>query len=767
MWGRRHEPGKKAYGGRKSKRDKPLRPPCGSSARVSAPETTPSFDTIELPTPLRDAIRSRGLSAPTAVQSLVADPKHAGRDLLASAQTGSGKTLAFGILISRELLDANGRVARSQSPQALVIAPTRELAVQVRRELEWIFEKTGARVFSVTGGADGREEMKRLKQGCEILVATPGRLVDHVVGRKTVKLDAVKVAVLDEGDEMLRLGFREDLQTILEACPKERRTHLFSATLPAPILAMASKYQRDASRVSATTAVKGGSAHGDIEFVAHLYAPGDREAAVVNVLRRYDAAAAIVFCATRAGAAKLGSALAARGFAATSISGELTQNERTRALAALRSGQAKVLVATDVAARGLDLPDVGLVIHADLPNDATGITHRSGRTGRAGKKGVSVLLASRNEKFAAERLAKQSGMGSRWTPLPTPQEIEAADRDRLVEELKAEAAQAPAGDEGAMVDRVLDAIPVRELVGALLRRTRSSMPPPANVRALHPDVSPDRARSLPPVGSAARRFDSRAPRGAASDFRRPAAAPARPFSPSQPERPAPRTRPSTSASTRMSDDNANEQTPVPRPRVSPSARMSDDNADEQTPLPGSAPRATPSSYPGDRPRAASTRPANTGAVMDRERPRGPKPMTLFRVNVGERQKADPRWIMPMVCRRGGITGSEVGAITVGKRSTIVEVSDRVAERFARAVSHADPKDPNVKFSRVNDGDPDVEEIMSTPRPAPRAAGARPATRGPTRGPAPRSTGSAVRPKPAKSAKPPKAYAQVPEGYDGE
>src|SRR3954470_8607174 len=262
---------------------------------MSAPGT---FEELALPAPLQQAIEARGLTAPTQVQVLVASPENVGRDLLVSSQTGSGKTLAFGFLIAAEIIDEKGKLARQDTPAGLVVAPTRELAVQVTRELAWIFEKTGARVMSVTGGSNARDEMRLLRRGCEILVATPGRLIDHLE-RRNVDLKHLKVAVLDEADEMLDLGFREDLETILKAAPKDRRTHLFSATLPGPILKLASTYQRDAKRI----AVGGGGKqqHQDIEFLAHLFAPGQREAAVVNVLRRHDVGATIVFTKTRAG----------------------------------------------------------------------------------------------------------------------------------------------------------------------------------------------------------------------------------------------------------------------------------------------------------------------------------------------------------------------------------------------------------------------------------------------------------------------------------
>lgn len=616
---------------------------------MSTPPLDDGFDALGLPEPLREAIRTRGLTSPTLVQSRVADPAHEGKDLLVSAQTGSGKTLAFGFLIAREILPLPERAKHGAQPLALVLAPTRELAVQVQKELEWLFQRArGVRVLSATGGTNAREEMVRLKSGCEILVATPGRLCDHLK-RKSVTLGNAKVVVLDEGDEMLRFGFREDLETILNGSPKARRTHLFSATLPPPILKLASTYQIDPVRVSAAT--PGASAqHEDIEYVAHVYGPGEREAAVVNVLRRHDAEAAIVFTETRAGAAKLGADLARRGFAAVTLSGEMTQPERTRALASLREGRAKVLVATDVAARGLDLPDVGLVIHADLPNDASGITHRSGRTGRAGRKGVSVLLASRNERNAAERMMRGAGVKVRWSPLPTKEEIAASDSERLVTELAEEATVAASAAPDAVfaeVDRLLDKIPVRELVAVLLGKVVGQRPAAAPLRAGAAEEAPRR-------GDRDRDRDG-------GRFERPA----RYERPDRAERPDRRPKP-----------DRGDRPSFEGPRREPDAR----------------PRA------------------------DRS-----QPTVMFRVNVGETQNAEPRWLVPLICRRGGIEGRDIGKIRIGARSTLFEVGASLADSFERKVLAPDPKDARILFERVTGEEREYSGPPARERPFPARA----------------------------------------------
>jgi ATP-dependent RNA helicase DeaD len=344
------------------------------------------------------ALTERGYAEPTPVQAAVLQPEAEAKDLIVSAQTGSGKTVAFGLAIGPTLLGDAERFGPAEAPLALIVAPTRELALQVERELTWLYAPTGARVASCVGGMDIRREQRVLAQGVHIVVGTPGRLRDHLE-RGHLDIAQLRALVLDEADEMLDLGFREDLEFILEATPATRRTLMFSATIPREIAALAKRYQRDALRIATTGE---GQAHGDIEYRAIRIAPNEREHAIVNVLRYFEARGAMLFCSTREAVRHLHASLLERGFAAVALSGELTQKERTHALQALRDGRARVCVATDVAARGIDLPDRGLVVHADLPNDREALLHRSGRTGRAGRKGVCVLVVPYTRRRRAE-----------------------------------------------------------------------------------------------------------------------------------------------------------------------------------------------------------------------------------------------------------------------------------------------------------------------------------------------------------------------------
>jgi ATP-dependent RNA helicase DeaD len=536
--------------------------------------TTPPVTFLELAAhpALQRALDARGYTEPTPVQAAVLAPALRARDLLVSSRTGSGKTVAFGLVLAETLLGEAAAFEPPGSPDALVIAPTRELAMQVQRELAWLLAEAGGRVVACVGGMDPRREARALAAGAHVVVGTPGRLRDHLE-RRNLRLDTLAAVVLDEADEMLDMGFREELEAILSAAPPGRRTILFSATLPKPILELAKKYTRDAARVAATPTDEG---HADIAYRAHVVAPREREHAVVNLLRWHDPASALVFVNTREGVTHTSASLGERGFETVAISGELSQAERTRALKMLRDGRARVLVATDVAARGLDLPGVGLVLHADAPRDAQALQHRSGRTGRAGKKGLAVVLAAPAERYRLERLLRETRITAEWAPVPTPDEVRARDDERLAEDLGTLASEA-SEDERAAAARLLEGRDPIVVALGLLRRERARLPAP---------------EELPATAAAARQV--------------------------------------------------------------PAAR---------------APRAV-----------------RTGPPADTE---------WFRIGLGRDKKADPKWLLPLLCRRGGVTREQIGKIVVGDRETRFEVARAAAGAFARAARQTDPRMPGV------------------------------------------------------------------------
>jgi ATP-dependent RNA helicase DeaD len=419
------------------------------------------------------ALAARNYVEPTPVQQAVLRPDAANRDLLVSAQTGSGKTVAYGLALGAMLLGKKERFDPPQQPLALVVAPTRELALQVQRELEWLFADAAARVVSAVGGMDIRREQRLLAQGAHIVVGTPGRLADHL-DQGRLDLSQIRSVVLDEADEMLDLGFREELESLLNATPSDRHTLLFSATLPKAILGLAKRYQRNALRLALT---RENEPHGDIEYRAFPIHARDSEHAVVNSLRYFDVPGALVFCSTREAVRHLHANLQERGFSAVALSGELTQHERTNALQALRDGRARVCVATDVAARGLDMPDLGLVIHADLPQNREALLHRSGRTGRAGRKGLSVMLVPAQRRRAAERLLAGAKIKATWSPTPSADAIRARDEKMLVREIR-NTAETPAEEDLAAGRILLEQRTPEELAAMLVRFRREQLPAP-------------------------------------------------------------------------------------------------------------------------------------------------------------------------------------------------------------------------------------------------------------------------------------------------
>lgn len=568
---------------------------------MSVPALTP---------PLARALAERNYDSLTPVQLAVLTPEATSRDLLVSAQTGSGKTVAYGLAIAKDLLDDTERFGPAAAPLALIVAPTRELAMQVQRELAWLYGHAGGRVVSCVGGMDPRREQRELAAGAHIVVGTPGRLCDHL-RRGRLDISELKAVVLDEADEMLNLGFREDMEFILETTPETRRTLLFSATFPRGIVALARQYQRDAFRIE-VAGDEGG--HADIEYRAIHIAPADVEHAVVNVLRFYEAPSALVFCSTRDAVRHLQAALLERGFSVVALSGELTQNERTLALQSLRDGRARVCVATDVAARGIDLPSLDLVIHADLPNDAEVMQHRSGRTGRAGRKGTSVLLVPPARRRRAELLLNLSGIEAAWGTAPQADEIRKLDHERMKDVLFTEETTA---DDLALAQALLAERSAEDIAAALARLYRARLPAPEDI------IDPGERPSRPRDERGRDRFEA-------------------------------------------SDDRPGK----PRPKSGKSSKH------------GMA----------------------EGSVW-------------FRAAIGRRKNAEARWLLPMICRRGGIDKRDIGAIKIMDTTTEFEISERVAESFAAKIKRPDKED-SIRIEPMADAPQRQEPLEERPH-APR------------------------------------------------
>ena len=429
-----------------------------------------------IPNNIVNAMKDKGYEKLTPVQEEVIKEEYSGLDLLVSAQTGSGKTIAFGLAIVDNLTTDSKLFKTPKSPEALIIVPTRELALQVKNELSWFLASSDAKIVSCVGGMDIRTERRNLETKPNIVVGTPGRLKDHIE-RGYFNVSNIMTVVLDEADEMLDMGFREDLEAILETTPDDKQTLMFSATVPRGIANLAKRYQKDAVRI---TAGETNSQHVDIEYRAFKIVMSDQENAIINTLRYYEATNAIIFCATRIAVNHMTSRLTNRGISAVALSGELSQNERNMALQAMRTSKARVCVATDVAARGLDLPNLDLVIHADIPRTSDTLLHRSGRTGRAGRKGVCAVLVPQNRSRIAERLFSQANIKPIWASTPSREEILKEDKKRIVENqiLKDPITE----DEKDLIDELISKNSIEQLAAAYYRLLGKDLSAPEDLR---------------------------------------------------------------------------------------------------------------------------------------------------------------------------------------------------------------------------------------------------------------------------------------------
>ena len=421
---------------------------------------------------LAEALIKRGFVTMTDVQSAVLSDSCHEQDLLVSAQTGSGKTVAFGLSMADQLLGSDAENALPSQPAALIITPTRELALQVKTELDWLYAKTDLVLASAVGGMDIRAERRALSGRVDVLIGTPGRLVDHL-NRNSFDPDNLRVVVLDEADEMLDMGFREDLETLLKAAPEQRRTLMFSATVPRTIAALARRYQRDAVRVETISAEE---QHQDIAYQACSVRPADRQNAIINLLRFHDDKKAVIFCATRASVSYLATRLSNRGLSVVALSGDLNQAARNQAMQAMRDGRARVCVATDVAARGIDLPNLDLVIHADLPRTQDVLLHRSGRTGRAGRKGTAIIVVPDNTYRKTQKLLQLAGITADWVKAPDADTIRARDDERILQ--NADLTAQPGEKETELQNQLTASFSAEQLALALIRQHRRDLTSP-------------------------------------------------------------------------------------------------------------------------------------------------------------------------------------------------------------------------------------------------------------------------------------------------
>ena len=351
-----------------------------------------TFADLGLRAELLAALTALGYEEPTPIQREAIPPLLAGRDLLGQAATGTGKTAAFALPLLQRLPAGS----RTKKPAALVLVPTRELAIQVSEAVHRYGKELGARVLPIYGGQPIYRQLGALDRGVDVVVATPGRAIDHI-GRGTLQLDALEVVVLDEADEMLDMGFAEDIEAILQATPAERQTVLFSATMPPRIDGMARRHLRDPVRIHMGRAPAGAGEVPLVRQVAYVVPRAFKTATLGRILDVESPAAAIVFCRTRDEVDQIAGTLNGRGYRAEAIHGGMTQEQRDRVMARLRAGTADLLIATDVAARGLDIEQLTHVFNYEVPSAPDSYVHRIGRVGRAGREGVAITLVEPRE----------------------------------------------------------------------------------------------------------------------------------------------------------------------------------------------------------------------------------------------------------------------------------------------------------------------------------------------------------------------------------
>jgi len=579
---------------------------------------TPDDPFAGIPAPITAALVARGFSKLTPVQRAVVDAEFAGKDLRISSQTGSGKTIAIGLALARELMgDENGPLSKTEAasrsggpkkpasgprgqaahPVALVIVPTRELAAQVQTELEWLFANLkGFKVEVVTGGTSIVMERRALARQPALVVGTPGRLLDHL-RNNALACDQIAHVVLDEADQMLDMGFREELDGILEQLPESRSSHLVSATFPNAVLSLANRYQRNVLAIEGTRL---GVANADIQHIAYSIRRHETYAALVNVLLLAEDSRCLLFVNRRVDATELAEKLASDGFGAAPFSGELPQTQRTRTLNAFKNGTFKILVSTDVAARGIDVPEISTVIHIDPPRTPDAYVHRSGRTGRAGQSGKSILLVVGPESRRVTRMLRTARIEVSWQPVPQPEKVQKALMKQARRALHAKLSSDAEPTEAQLVyaNQLLEEKDPAKLVATLLKMATPEPPhPPMKVQGLDPFAVEARGRS----GKSERGGYNRNDRGGR-----------------------------------------------------------DSNGE----------------------------------------------YTKFTVSWGEKTGATASRLLSHVCRRGGLSSQQVGAIRIEAKSSTVDITNDVATEFESKARRPDKRDPGISIRPTSTSTPD-------------------------------------------------------------
>ena len=630
-----------------------------TAAANAAPDATEAdlagFAALGLAPALLETLAGLGYEEPTPVQEAAIPPLLAGRDLLAEAPTGTGKTAAFALpILQRLAVDGLGR-AEAGTALALVLVPTRELAMQVAEAVHRYGRVLGARVLPVYGGQPIGQQLRGLRRGLDVVVATPGRAVDHLT-RGSLRLDAVEVVILDEADEMLDMGFAEELDTILSATPAVRQTALFSATISPTIARVASRHLREPVRVSVRPDRPSDETPAKVRQLVYVVRRTDKLAALGRILDVEDPAAALVFARTRGEVDDLAEALSGRGHDAAALHGGLSQEQRDRVMGRFRDGALDVLVATDVAARGLDIEHVSHVVNFDVPSSPDAYVHRIGRTGRAGREGMAITLVEPREHRLLLNIESTTRTRLERATVPSIADL----RERRLELLRASLRERLAGDdEDGDVSREGAAAPDLDRYRAV-------------VEALADEYDAVEIALAAIALLDAREVGDEAEAEIAPAFL-PQDRPARPVTARQPMRPSGQPGPSGAPPWRGPG-----QATMARPRAGAAGHV-----DAAAATAGLGARGRPGVGAADA--AAGGRPGGGGP------PGGGAPggawVRLY-VGGGRRAGVRPADLVGAITAEAGVPGSVIGAIQIADSFSLVDVADEVVEQVVRALRSA-------------------------------------------------------------------------------
>lgn len=437
----------------------------GSADSYTNGSTESPFALLGVDPRIATALAALGYEEPTPVQRASIPPLLAGHDVLAQAATGTGKTAAF----SLPLLTRIGAGHRSKDgPSVLVLVPTRELAMQVAEAVHRYGKPLSLGALAVYGGASMEQQVRALKRGVDAVIATPGRAVDHIK-RGTLKLATLKAVVLDEADEMLDMGFADELEAILDATPEDKQTALFSATLPSRISGIARKYLRDPEHITVEREVAAEGATARVRQIAYIVPRAHKMLALARVLDMEHATSAIVFCRTRTEVDELSEILSARGLRAEALHGGLSQDQRDRVMQKFRTRKVDLLIATDVAARGLDVKHVSHVVNYDVPADAETYVHRIGRTGRAGREGVAITFAEPREHRLLRNIERQTNQKIEQAQVPTVADLRAHRRELVKATVREALLEGELDGFRGIVESLADEYDIMDIAAAAVR----------------------------------------------------------------------------------------------------------------------------------------------------------------------------------------------------------------------------------------------------------------------------------------------------------